>query len=210
MWPVEEPMRLGFLASHGGSNMRAIIAACLDGRLQASPSLIISNNRECGALQWAEAKALPFAHLSARTHPDAAELDQAIAEALAAAQVNLVVLAGYMKLLGPVTLDRYHARILNIHPALLPKHGGKGMYGRRVHEAVLAAGERVTGVTVHMVDEFYDHGSILAQQDVPVAEDDDAERLAQRVLAAEHDIYWRTIEQIRIGAIDLDAAMRPS
>jgi len=205
MW--QGPMRLGFLASHGGSNMRAIIAGCRDGRLGAESALIISNNRQSGALQWAAAESLPFAHISARTHADAAELDQAIADALGAAGVNLVVLAGYMKMLGPATLNRYHARILNIHPALLPKHGGRGMYGRRVHEAVLAAGERVTGVTVHLVDEHYDHGPILAQQEVPVAAGDDAESLAKRVLAVEHDFYWRTIERIRSGAIDLDAAM---
>ncbi len=205
MWPVDEPMRLGFLASHGGSNMRAIIAACRDGRLAGEPALIISNNRQSGALEWAAAEALPWAHLSARTNPDAGQLDQAIAAALSAAQVNLVVLAGYMKLLGPLTLRRFRLRILNIHPALLPRHGGRGMYGRRVHEAVLAAAESVTGVTVHLVDEHYDHGPVLAQRRVPVAAGDDAESLAKRVLAAEHDLYWRTIDRIRRGAIDLDA-----
>jgi phosphoribosylglycinamide formyltransferase-1 len=116
-----------------------------------------------------------------------------------------VILAGYMKLLGPQTLARYRGRILNIHPALLPKFGGKGLYGKKVHEAVLAAGERVTGVTVHLVDERYDSGPILAQSEVPVLEGDTVDSLADRVLVREHELYAETIERIVQGEIDLDA-----
>jgi phosphoribosylglycinamide formyltransferase-1 len=117
--------------------------------------------------------------------------------------VDTVILAGYMKKLGPATLGAYRGRILNIHPALLPKHGGQGMYGRRVHEAVLAAGETVTGVTVHVVDEQYDHGPILAQREVTVLPGDTVDSLAARVLAQEHRLYAETLQQISDGRIPL-------
>ena len=118
--------------------------------------------------------------------------------------MDLVVLAGYMKILGPRTISRYRGRILNIHPALLPRFGGEGMYGKRVHEAVLAAGETVTGVTIHMVDEEYDHGPIVARCEVSVLEDDTVDSLAERVLRREHGFYVETLQRISRGEIDLD------
>ncbi|MBV8165851.1 MAG: phosphoribosylglycinamide formyltransferase, partial [Alphaproteobacteria bacterium] len=132
-------MRLGFLASHGGSGMRAIVAACDAGRLDATPCVLISNNADSPAMHWAAARGLPAQHMSSRTHGDA--LDDAMAARLGEAGVSLVVLSGYMRKLGPATLARYRGRILNIHPALLPRHGGQGLYGRRVHEAVHASGD---------------------------------------------------------------------
>jgi phosphoribosylglycinamide formyltransferase-1 len=110
-----------------------------------------------------------------------------------------------MKLLGPRTLARYRGRILNIHPALLPKFGGKGLYGKKVHEAVLAAGERVTGVTIHLVDERYDAGPIVAQSEVPVLDGDTVDSLAARVLQREHQLFAETLQKIAVGEIDLDA-----
>jgi phosphoribosylglycinamide formyltransferase-1 len=118
--------------------------------------------------------------------------------------VDTVILAGYMKKLGPLTLQAFRGRILNIHPALLPKFGGQGMYGKRVHEAVLQAGETVTGVTVHVVDEVYDHGRILAQCIVPVEEGDTVDSLAGRVLQQEHRLYAETLQRIAAGQIVLD------
>jgi phosphoribosylglycinamide formyltransferase-1 len=197
--------RLGFLASHGGSNMQAIIDACKEGRLHAQPAVVISNNSESTALERARREGIPGYHLSSATHPDPAELDAAITHTLEEHGVDLVILAGYMKLLGPQTLARYRGRILNIHPALLPKFGGKGLYGKKVHEAVLAAGERVTGVTIHLVDERYDAGPIIAQREVPVMEGDTVDSLADRVLEREHELYAETIEKIVQGEIDLDA-----
>ncbi len=131
------------------------------------------------------------------------QLDQAITDALKKHQVDLVVLAGYMKKLGPVTLAAYQGRVINIHPALLPKYGGKGMYGIHVHEAVLAAGETETGVTVHLVDDHYDGGAILAQRRVPVNSDDTADSLAARVLEVEHEFYVETLGKILAGEIEL-------
>lgn len=195
--------RLGFLASGRGSNMLAIIRACESGRLPASPVLVISNNPDARALQLGSEHGLEALHMSRRTHGDAAALDQAMTAAMQAHQVDLVILAGYMKKIGPQLLSAYAHRILNIHPSLLPKHGGRGMYGMHVHEAVIAAGETETGVTVHLVNAEYDSGDILVRRTVSVAADDDAESLAARVLEVEHRLYTEVLGKILSGEITL-------
>jgi len=196
-------MNIGFLASHGGSNMQAIIDACKAGRLSAVPVVVISNNGESRALERARNEAIPSYYLSGKTHPDPDGLDQAILDVLILHGVDVVALAGYMKKLGPKTLAHFRGRILNIHPALLPKHGGKGMYGIRVHEAVITAGETESGVTVHLVTEEYDRGPILAQVRVPVMPGDTPETLAERVLVQEHILYPATLQRIATGDIVL-------
>ena len=197
-------LRLGALASHGGTNLQAIIDACKEGRLDATVSAVVSNNSGATALERARRDGIPAYHLSQVTHPGDGELDRAILEVLESHEVKLVLLAGYMKKLGSGVLSRYRGRVLNIHPALLPKFGGNGMYGRFVHEAVLAAGEKVTGVTIHVVDDQYDHGPIVAQCQVPVLEEDTPDSLSERVLRREHEFYVETIQRIRSGEIDLD------
>ena len=196
-------MKLGFLASHGGSNMQAIIDACKDGRLSAEPCVVISNNPDSPALQRAEKEGIPRYHLSATTHPLPEDLDERIRAVLREHSVDIVILAGYMKRIGPKTLDAYRGRLLNIHPALLPKYGGKGMYGRRVHEAVLASGDRITGVTVHVIDEEYDTGPIVAQCEVEVRPGDTVETLSERVLEREHSFYVETLQRIAAGQLKL-------
>jgi phosphoribosylglycinamide formyltransferase-1 len=196
-------VNLGFLASHRGSNMQALVDAARDGRLHASPRVVISNNGDAEALTRARREDIPAYHLSSKTHPDPAQLDEAIRDTLASHDVDLVVLAGYLKKLGPKTLARYRGRVVNVHPALLPKYGGAGMYGERVHEAVLAAGEKESGVTIHVVDEEYDHGPILAQCCVTVLEGDSVVSLAQRVLEREHRFLVEVVEQIATGALKL-------
>jgi phosphoribosylglycinamide formyltransferase-1 len=196
-------LNLGFLASHGGSNMQAIVDACVAGQLDAAPCVVISNNSEAVAIERARKAGIPRYHISGTTHPGGAE-DHAILRTLRAHDVDTVILAGYMKKLGPLTLRAFRGRILNIHPALLPKFGGQGMYGRRVHEAVLRAGETVTGVTVHVVDELYDHGRILAQCAVPVLAGDTVDSLAERVLRQEHRLYPETLRRIAAGELVLD------
>ncbi len=196
-------MNIGFLASHGGSNMQAIIDACKAGRLNANPAVVISNNGDSRALERAATEGIPGYYLSSKTHPEPNDLDQAILAALMLHRVDIVALAGYMKKLGPKTLACFKGRILNIHPALLPKFGGQGMYGIRVHEAVLAAGEKESGVTVHLVDEEYDRGPILAQTRVPVMPGDTPEKLAERVLVQEHILYPATLQRIATGEIVL-------
>lgn len=192
------------LVSHGGSNMQAIVDATRQGALPAEVVVVIGNNAGAVAATRARNEGIPFHHLSGRTHPDFEDLDAEISRVLSDAGVELVILAGYMKKVGPKTIDRFAGRILNIHPALLPKFGGVGMYGPRVHQAVLEAGERVTGVTIHLVDGEYDRGPVIAQCEVKVLEGDDAETLAARVLEREHDFYVETLCRIASGELDLD------
>jgi len=196
-------LKLGFLASHGGTNMQAIIDACKEGRLQAEPRVVISNNSKSGALERARREGIPGYHVSGRTHPGPGEEDRAILEFLHKHEVEIICLAGYMKHLGEKTLAAYRGRVLNIHPALLPRYGGTGFYGERVHQAVLAAGAKESGPTIHLVDEEYDHGPILAQRRVPVLPGDTPETLAARVLEQEHIIYAETLQKIATGEIDL-------
>ncbi|MEI7868202.1 MAG: phosphoribosylglycinamide formyltransferase [Candidatus Methylumidiphilus sp.] len=203
-------MKLGFLASHNGSNMQAIIEACKTGALQATPAVVISNNAESGALARAKREAIPSYHLSSKTHPSPERLDRAILDALLAHQVDIVILAGYMKKLGELTLKRYEGAILNIHPALLPKFGGQGMYGIHVHEAVLAAGEHESGVTIHLVTEEYDSGAIIAQENVPVMPGDTPKSLQERVLKTEHAYFPKVLQKIESGELAIPGYTMPT
>jgi phosphoribosylglycinamide formyltransferase-1 len=186
--------------------MQAILDACKSGRIRARPCVVISNNSRSGALARAQQEGIPHVHLSGVTHPDATELDQAICDTLLRHKAQVVILAGYMKRIGPLTLAQYGGRIINIHPALLPSFGGQGMYGIRVHEAVLAAGRRETGVTVHLVDAEYDHGPIVAQRSVPVLANDTPESLAHRVLDHEHSLLVETVARIAAGDLVLSGS----
>lgn len=194
-------MKIGVLASHGGSNLQAILDAIRDGRLQAEVTLVISNNPGAFALERARAAGVATAVINGKSHPDDVARDLAIADALATAGVEWVVLAGYMKKLGTHTLTRFRNRVLNIHPALLPKFGGQGMYGMNVHKAVVEAGEKESGPTVHLVDEVYDHGQIVAQAKVPVLPTDTPEELSARVLKAEHELFPATLSRIAKGEL---------
>ncbi len=196
--------RIGFLASHNGTNMRVIVAAMRAGALNADPAILISNNRDSPAIVWAGENNVPWAHLSAKVTGSDDATDAAIAEALKSHGADLIVLAGYMRKLGPATLKAYQRRILNVHPALLPKFGGKGMYGAFVHEAVLKAGERESGATIHVVDGEYDHGPVVMQAAVPVEPGDTAQTLAARVQAREQTLYPEVLRKIISGEIDLD------
>ena len=200
----EGGLRLGILASHAGTTMQAIIDACHEGRLHAEVRVVISNNSRSGALERARTHGIPAHHLSGATHPDPCDLDAAVLERLAGHDVNVVVLAGYMKRLGPLVLSRFRGRLLNTHPALLPKHGGQGMYGDRVHEAVLASGEKVSGATVHLVEGDYDTGPVLSQVEVPVLESDTLDTLRDRVQEAERKHYVQALHRIAKGEIKLE------
>lgn len=189
-------MNIGVLASHAGTTLQAVLDACASGELPARVSLVISNNAESGALQRARAAGIDSRQLSGKTHPDPAALDRAICDALTEAQIEVVLLAGYMKKLGPLTLRTFAGRILNTHPALLPKFGGPGMYGMHVHRAVLAAGERLSGATVHRVEGEYDTGPVLAQCSVPLMDGDTPETLAERVQASERRLVVEVLKQI--------------
>ena len=196
-------MRIGVLASHEGTTLQAIIDACAAGALAAKVVTVISNNRDAGALHRARVAGIRVHHLSSRTHSEAEALDAAICQALVEDEADVVVLAGYMKKLGPQTLVRFRGRVLNTHPALLPKFGGKGMYGVRVHEAVLAAGEAQSGASVHLVDEDYDTGPVIAQAEVAVLEGDTPDRLGARVQERERALLVDVLARIADGRISL-------
>lgn len=181
-------LRIAVFASGGGTNLQSLIDATRRGGLNGRVAVVISNNSGSYALVRAANENIPAHHLSGKTHPDKSEFALKVLNVLQDNRINLIVLAGYMKLLPPEVVKEFRHRIINIHPALLPKFGGKGMYGLNVHRAVLEANETNSGATVHFVDEIYDHGAILIQRTVPVLPDDDPETLAARVLEVEHRI----------------------
>ncbi len=197
------PLKLGFLASHGGSGMRAVLTAIAEGDLNAEGRILISNNAGCAAIAAAEAAGLPWRRVSISSEGSAEAADRAIANALTNAGAGLVVLSGYMRKLGPETLKRFSGRILNIHPALLPRHGGQGLYGRRVHEAVHASGDLATGATVHLVDSDYDTGPIIGQVSAPVRPEDSVDDIEARVRALEPGLLVDTLRRIADGELRL-------
>jgi phosphoribosylglycinamide formyltransferase 1 len=182
---------VGVLASGRGSNLQALIEY-FSGSARSSVELrlVASNRQNAQALERARA-----ASIAAEIF-DAGDDGEALLALLAAHRIDLVVLAGYMKRIPPRVVRAYHGRIVNVHPGLLPQFGGTGMYGGRVHEAVIASGATTTGVTVHLVDDEFDHGPIVAQWRIGVKKNETAEALAARVLEAEHLIYPRAVEMI--------------
>ena len=175
--------------------------ACQAGELPAEVVLVIGNNSGSLALRRAANAGLETLHLSSRTHPDPDALDRAIRDALVEVRAEWVMLAGYMKKLGNETLAAFPRRILNTHPALLPKFGGRGFYGRKVHQAVIDAGETESGATVHLVDADYDTGPTVSQVRVPVLPDDAVQDLEQRVQTAERVLVVDTIRDLVRGRI---------
>ena len=196
-------VNIGFLASHRGSNMQAVVDAVATGALPVKPAVLVCNNRTAEVVSRAQQRGIPCYVLNSTTHPDLEALDQAMLAALQSHGCDVIVLAGFMKKIGPRVLSAFHGHIINIHPSLLPKHGGQGMYSRHVHQAVLDARETVTGVTIHLVNDEYDEGRVLAQCEVPVASDDTVETLAERVLSREHAFLVETLASIVTGKIRL-------
>jgi formyltetrahydrofolate-dependent phosphoribosylglycinamide formyltransferase len=188
------PSRLAVLASGRGSNLQAIIQHfdSLARERVAKVALVASNRADSPALLLAETASIDIAHFNA--NDDGSEL----LELLHRYRIDLVVLAGYLKRIPPTVIREYAGRIMNVHPALLPAFGGEGMYGARVHDAVIASGAEETGVTVHLVDDDYDRGPIIAQWRVRVDKSDTPESLAARVLNVEHVVYPRAVEMVAI------------
>ena len=197
-------IKIGFLASHGGSGMRAVLEA-MDNGLEATATVLICNNQNAAAFALAKQHNIPSYHLSGKTHPDPELLDRAICATLKRHAVDLVMLSGYMKLLGPVTLQTYRNRILNIHPALLPKFGGRGMYGDRVHKAVIDNQETTSGASVHIVTAKYDQGPVLNQQQVPLEKNETVASLREKIKQLEGKLYVETLTKIISGEITLPA-----
>src|SRR5690554_3365255 len=197
-------INLGFMASHGGSNMQAVLDAINSGHLLAKPCVLISNNSTSKAIERAQNQGMPYYHLSQSTHSDFDDLDVSILKAFKRYEVEYILLVGYMRKLGANTLKEYKGRIINIHPSLLPKYGGEGMYGKYVHVEVLKNNEVETGVSIHLVDEEYDTGRIINQTTVPILPDDTRETLSDRVLKKEHEFLVETLIKVSKGEISLN------
>ena len=187
-------MNLAFFASGSGSNFEAVAKRCQSGEIAATASVVICNVPGAGVFQRAESLGIPCLLVQRESFAEGKDFAARLLEIFRSYKIDLILLAGYLRKLPGVVLRAFPNRVLNIHPALLPAFGGKGMYGRRVHEAVLAAGCRMTGVTVHLVDEEYDHGTTVLQRTVEVQEGDTPETLAARVLELEHQIYGDVVK----------------
>jgi len=187
-------MKISFLASHGGSSARAIITAIKAQQLQGFEiGILITNNKTTAIYPWCLENDIEVVHISAKTHPE--NEDATIKAALQAVNTDIIVLSGYMKKIGKQTLSAFSDKILNIHPSLLPKHGGHKMYGDFVHAAVLKSGDVVSGASVQVINEVYDAGPVLLQKQVPVLDDDTVESLGARVRAEEAELYINALKQ---------------
>jgi phosphoribosylglycinamide formyltransferase 1 len=196
-----QSLKIGFLASGAGSSAQAVVAAIRSGALAGEALLMVSNNKSALALQFAREQGVPALCIPTQADPGAA--DVRIAEAMAEHGVELILMSGYLRRLGPSTVRRYTGRVLNIHPGPLPAFGGEGMYGRRVHEAVLAAGVAESGIVIHQVDDQYDHGAAVARRAVPIHPGDTVEALEARVRDAEPGFFVETLQRLSRGEISL-------
>lgn len=201
---ADGPARVAVLVSGSGTNLQALLDRFRDdGDDAARVRLVLGSDGDVGALERARA-----AGVETGVVPREDDEGRRLLDALESRETELVVLAGYLRLVPARVVRAFRGRMVNIHPALLPSFGGEGMYGRRIHEAVLASGARVTGPTVHFVDEEYDRGSIIAQWPVPVKEDDEPDTLAARVLEREHELLPRVVSELARGRVWLDSGGR--
>lgn len=190
-------LRISVLVSGGGTNLQAVIDGVEGGEIPCSRIVrIIASNSRAYSLERAKKHGIPAAVIGKENYPDPEARTREILRELDSAQTDLVVLAGYMSILSPEIIRAYEGRIINIHPSLIPKYCGMGFYGKRVHEAVLAGGEKESGATVHYVDEGVDSGPIILQGRVPVLAEDTADTLAARVLETEHRILVQSIRYL--------------
>lgn len=185
---------IGIFISGGGSNLQAIIDAIAKGDITARISLVISSREGVYGLERARKHGIPYAVISRGDYKDSNSFGNAILELLEKRRVDLVVLAGYLNILPKAVVEKYKNRIINIHPSLIPAFCGKGYYGNRVHQAVLDYGVKVTGATVHFVDEGTDTGPIILQQSIEVLPEDDVNTLAERVLKVEHQLLPKALK----------------
>ncbi len=185
---------LAVFASGGGSNFKAIHHSIISGKILGKIALLLSNNPNCGAVQFAEETGIANAIFNNSRYPEKKNRDDAMLEILQDIEPDLIILAGYMKKIPDSVVHHFKSRIINIHPALLPKFGGKGFFGMKVHQAVIEAGEDRSGATVHFVNEEYDKGPIIAQENVIIDPQDSAESLAEKVLKIEHELYPQVIK----------------
>ncbi len=187
-------------ASGRGSNLQAILNAIDNGKLDCEVTFVLSNNSDSGALEIARSRNIPAFHLSEKKfHKNSFE--ESLMDLLDKFNPDLIVLAGYMKLIPEKVIKKFRNRIINIHPALLPKYGGKGMYGMNVHKAVFNAKEKISGVTIHLVNEKYDEGKIIFQKEIDISNCKSPEEISEKILEIEHQVYPDIIQKIIEGKI---------
>ena len=199
-------LKVAVMASGGGTNLQQLLDRLPnrdDSPAEARVALVVSNRPGIGALERAAGAGVPTEVVDPAAYENSSEFGERLLELYRAHSIELIVLAGYLKMIPANLISAYRNRIINIHPALLPGFGGKGMYGRRVHEAVLAAGAKISGCSVHFVDEQYDRGAIIAQRAVPVFHTDTPESLAARVLEEEHKLLPEVVELIAAGKVEV-------
>ncbi len=187
-------LRVCVFASGRGSNLLSLLQHIEEGLVKAQVVMVISNKSTAGALEIARSHGIPAVHISDTHFASEKEYIERLLSLLKQYDVQLIVLAGYLKMIPAEIVERYRHRIINIHPALLPSFGGKGLYGHHVHQAVLEYGCKVSGATVHLVDVEYDSGAPIIQKCVPVLDDDTPETLAERVLQVEHEILPQAVQ----------------
>ena len=196
--------RIAVLCSGGGSNLQAIIDAVEAGKIDGEIVLVLANASKAYALERAKKHGIPCEFVSKKQAGSSEAFNDILLEKLQQAKADLVVLAGYLPIVGAQIVRAFPQRIINIHPALIPSFCGVGMYGHYVHEAVLAYGAKISGATTHFVDEEVDHGGVIMQKSVPVLEGDTAETLAARVLTVEHEILPETVRLFCAGKLGVD------
>lgn len=196
---IDKLARVAVLISGGGTTLQAFIDAAESGSLRAEIALVVSSRRKAFGLERAAKAGIESFVFKASKYESPELAAEDLLSRLIDQKIDYIVLAGYLKLLSPEVVSHFRGRIVNIHPALLPKYGGQGMYGHHVHEAVLAAGDQESGCSVHLADEIYDHGRVLEQARVPVLADDTPESLAARILIEEHKLYPAVLNRLIKG-----------
>lgn len=196
-------INIAVFSSHNGSDMQALVDGCKKGTINGKVSVVVSNNSNSLVLERAKNEGIDHYCINNKLYPNPDELDNQILKKLSSHNIELIFLAGYLKKIGEPILRQYKNRIFNIHPALLPKFGGKGMYGINVHKAVIESKEKFTGITIHRVNEEYDNGEIVAQTNIKVEEGDTPEILAIKILEREHIFLVEVVNQIVSGNIKL-------
>lgn len=193
--------RVAVLISGRGSNMQALVTASQTPDFPAEIACVVSNRPDAAGLDWARSRGIATIAIDHKAYPDRVSFDQSVHDALVEAEIDLVALAGFMRILTPGFVQRWHGRMINIHPSLLPLF--PGLY---THDRALEAGMKIAGCTVHFVTQEMDVGPIIAQAAVPILAQDDADRLAARVLTAEHELYPRALAWVASGAVSFDTA----
>jgi phosphoribosylglycinamide formyltransferase 1 len=193
---MKSEIRIAVFISGSGSNLQSIIDSCASGNIPAKVSLVISSHDDAYGLTRAKNAGIDTAVYRRKEFADPSAADDFLIKLLIKYDIDLIALAGYLKMVPAAVIRKFPGRIVNIHPGLLPKYGGKGMYGHFVHEAVVRNKEKETGVTIHIVDEIYDHGQVLAVQKVPVFPEDMPDELASRVLKVEHALYPKILKEV--------------